>query len=148
MLALGVFLAVFVFYSFIQPHLEISKSVGNSIFGGASSGFFSGVIGTGGAIRAAFLSAVRVKKTAYVATSAALSLTADLTRIPIYIKSGFLPTVHYMTIPLLFIIAIVSAFIGKKIIHMIPQERFRKLVLTAILLVSFKFIYEGILPFF
>jgi len=40
-----------------------------------------------------------------------------------------------------------AKFTGKKIVNIVPQKTFRKVVLIAIELVSLKFIYEGIIYF-
>jgi uncharacterized membrane protein YfcA len=41
-------------------------------------------------------------------------------------------------------IALAGSFIGRKIVRRIDQEKFRKMVLVAIILVSIKFIIDGL----
>jgi uncharacterized membrane protein YfcA len=48
-------------------------------------------------------------------------------------------------IPILFGIALAGAFLGRSIAKRINQEFFRKSVLIAIILVSIKFIIDGVL---
>ncbi|MFO8164500.1 MAG: hypothetical protein R6T98_08195, partial [Desulfatiglandales bacterium] len=57
-----------------------------------------------------------------ISTAAAISLAVDITRIPVYISSGFLPEELIIYIPFLFLIAVTGSFIGKKIVGKIPQR--------------------------
>lgn len=141
---LGVFLIVFSLISLLKPKFSFSPSARNSFVGGSLSGFFAGLIGTGGALRGAFLTSFNLKKSVYIATAAAISLAVDVTRIPIYFGSGFLEEQFYYYVPLLFFLAISGSFAGKKIVNKISQPTFKKLVLAVIILVSSKFVYDGI----
>jgi uncharacterized membrane protein YfcA len=114
------------------------------LIGGSLSGFFAGLIGTGGALRGAFLTSFNLEKSVYISTAAAVSLAVDVTRIPVYFGSGFLESQFYYYIPILFIIAILGSFTGNKIVNKIPQSKFRKFVLLTIALVSLIFVYDGI----
>ncbi|MBI4152315.1 sulfite exporter TauE/SafE family protein [Candidatus Woesearchaeota archaeon] len=142
-LILGLFLGGYVLLVW-NGRFTLTPTKRNSIIGGGLSGFLAGLIGTGGALRGAFLTAFRLEKAAYIATAAVISLAVDLTRIPIYWKSGFLPDELVYFIPILFVIALAGSFIGTKIVRRIPQPRFKKWVLIALGLVSLKFIVDGI----
>src|SRR3989338_3664126 len=89
-LLLGLFLLTFSIISLIKPRFKFKPSTRNAIIGGGLSGFLAGLIGTGGALRGAFLTAFNLKKKVYIATIAVIALTADITRIPIYLGAGFL----------------------------------------------------------
>jgi len=145
-LILGLFLIIYVFIS-LNEDFSVKPTTRNSILGGSLSGFFAGLIGTGGAIRGAFLTSFKLEKSVYISTAAFISLAVDLTRIPIYLGSGFLPTDLIYFIPLLFVIAIAGSFIGKRIVQKVPHGVFRRIVLLAISLAGLKFIYEGIAYF-
>jgi hypothetical protein len=140
---LGVFLIVFSLASLSKPEISFSPSAKNSFVGGSLSGFFAGLIGTGGALRGAFLTSFNLEKSVYIATAAAISLAVDITRIPIYFGSGFLEQQFYYYIPILFLLAISGSFTGKKIVNRVSQPTFRRFVLVAIILVSLKFVYDG-----
>ena len=142
--ALGVFLLLFAIISLVKPGAKFMPLQRNAILGGGLSGFLAGLIGTGGALRGAFLTAFSLKKGTYIATAAAIALAVDITRIPIYLGSGFLQPQFYSAIPLLFVIALAGSYTGRKIVDKIPQSLFRKIVLLAIAAVSVKFVYEGI----
>ena len=146
-LILGIFLLIFSISSIVKPDLKFKPSNKNAIIGGGLSGFLAGLIGTGGALRGAFLTAFNLKKNIYIATAAAIALAVDITRIPIYFGSGFLESKFYIYIPLLFVTAIAGSYTGKKIVDKIPQSSFRKFVLCLIAVISLKFIYDGILFF-
>src|SRR3989338_8337592 len=141
---LGIFLLLYSITMLFKPSVSFPATKKNSVIGGSISGFLAGLIGTGGALRGAFLTAFNLKKEVYIATSAAIALAVDLTRIPIYISGGFLPQEFYYFIPILFLLAISGSFIGRKIVDRIPQARFKRLVLAAIALVSLKFIADGL----
>ncbi|MDD3715553.1 MAG: sulfite exporter TauE/SafE family protein [Candidatus Marinimicrobia bacterium] len=141
---LGIFLIIYVILFLWKPQLKAKPGIRNSLIGGGLSGFFAGLIGTGGALRGAFLSSFNLEKSVYISTAAAISLAVDITRIPVYFSSGFLPREMLIYIPFLFLVAIAGSFIGKKIVNKIPQKIFRKIVLICIGLVSIKFIYDGI----
>jgi len=83
-------------------------------------------------------------KEKYIATSAVVALGTDVTRIPYYITAGFLPEQYYYLIPFLFVSAFLGSYVGRKIVTRIDQEKFKKLVLIAIILVSVKFVLDGI----
>ncbi|MBI4151361.1 sulfite exporter TauE/SafE family protein [Candidatus Woesearchaeota archaeon] len=141
---LGLFLVFYVLLSW-KNHFFLQPTMRNNLLGGSLSGFFAGLIGTGGALRGAFLASMRLEKSAYIATAALISLAVDLTRIPIYLASGFLTPDLFYAVPFLVIIALLGSFTGKKIVRYIPQKMFRRIVLVAIGVIGLKFVYEGIL---
>lgn len=144
-LVLGIFLFVFSLISLHTPNFSFSANKRNNFVGGILSGFFAGLIGTGGALRGAFLTSFKLEKSVYIATAAAISLAVDITRIPVYFGSGFLEQQFYYYIPILFVLAISGSFVGKKIVNKISQPTFRKIVLVALILISLKFVYDGII---
>ncbi|MGB9937030.1 MAG: sulfite exporter TauE/SafE family protein [Methanobacterium sp.] len=144
-LILGIFLLIFSILSLKSPKLRFKQSNSTAVFGGGLSGFFAGLIGTGGVIRGAFLTSFSLKKVRYIAAAAAIALAVDLTRLPVYIINGFLNSFFYYLIPLIFIMAIFGSYIGKNIVNKISQDFFRKIVLVAIALVSLNFIIRGLI---
>ncbi len=144
-LVLGAFLLLFSLGSLARPGFNFRPTKENAVAGGAVSGFFAGLIGTGGALRAAFLNAFGLKKGVYIATAAAIALAVDVTRVPIYFGSGFLSPEFYWHIPLLLIVALAGSYTGRKVVDKIPQKIFRKVVLVAIAAISLKLVYDGVL---
>src|SRR3989338_5592002 len=121
-LCLGIFLLIFAIVSFIKPSFKFRASKKNAVIGGSVSGFLAGLIGTGGALRSVFLTSFNTRKNVYIATAAAIAIAVDITRIPIYFKSGFLEPKFYASLPILFVIAIAGSYLGKKIVDKIQQN--------------------------
>ena len=140
---LGMFLVIYAGISFWKENLKIKPSMLNSILGGGLSGFLAGLIGTGGALRGAFLTAFGLPKERYIATAAAIALAVDLTRIPVYFAEGFLSNQYYWYAPFLLAIAFVGSFTGKQVVKRIPQSKFKRIVLIAILFIGLKFVSDS-----
>ena len=143
-LILGIFLITTSASFLIKPGLKLPANTGTFIAGGSATGFITALVGTGGALRAILLQGFNIEKVKYIATAATIALATDITRIPVYISQGFLTQQYYLYLPLLFVIALAGSFIGRKIVKKIDQEKFRKMVLVAIILVSIKFIIDGV----
>lgn len=142
---LGIFLIIFVLLSLLTHKIKLKLNKRNAILGGSLSGFFAGLIGTGGALRSAFLTSFNLKKTTYIATISIISLTVDLTRVPIYLFNNFLPHNLYLTIPIMLIIAITGTYIGKKLVLKINQKLFTLIILILIALAGIKLLIESLM---
>ena len=143
-LMLGIFLIALSVIFLIKPKLAFPANSKMLVLGGGISGFIVGLIGTGGALRATFLTGLKLDKEKYIATAAVIALGTDATRIPSYISNGFLTEQYYYFIPILFAIALGGSFVGRKIVNRINQEKFKKVVLIAVILASIKFIVDGV----
>jgi len=140
---LGVFLIIFSIVSWWKPHLKLGNSQLTCALGGCCSGFFTGLIGLGGALRSSVLISFQLEKNIYVATSALIALCNDITRIPTYLWRGIVEnTDYYKMIPLLFVIAYLGVRTGKLLIDKINQDMFRKLLLGALLLAGLKILFS------
>lgn len=146
-LLLGIFLISLSVTFLVRPKLAFPSNTRSLLLGGGISGFIVGLIGTGGALRAAFLTGLKIDKEKYIATAAVIALGTDATRIPTYLANGFLAEQYYYFIPILFGIALAGSFVGRKIVGRIDQAKFKKMVLIAIILASIKFIIDGIVAF-
>jgi hypothetical protein len=140
---LGAFLIIISALFLVKPSLKVPTNRNIVIAGGGISGLITGLVGTGGALRATFLTGFNLEKTKYIATAAVIALGTDITRIPLYVSQGFLLQQYYYYIPILAATAIGGSYIGKKIVGKIDQNRFRKIVLVAIIIVSINFIISG-----
>jgi uncharacterized membrane protein YfcA len=83
-LAIGLLLMLFVLIELLPRLRDLSVPPRYMALGGLLSGFFGGVSGMQGALRAAFLSRAGLSKEAYVGTGAAIASLIDLTRIGVY----------------------------------------------------------------
>ncbi len=146
-LILGVFLISLSAVFLIRPKLAFPASTKMLALGGGASGFIVGLIGTGGALRAAFLTGVKMEKEKYIATAAVIALGTDATRIPSYLAGGFLGEQYYYLVPILFAVAVGGSYIGRRIVGRIDQAKFKKMVLVAVMLASAKFIADGVTAF-
>ena len=147
-IVLGVFLIVYALVSLVKKEVRVSANSRNAVVGGGLSGFFAGLIGTGGVLRGAFLTAFGLEKSVYIATATVISVAVDITRIPVYVASGFLEPQFYLSVLILAVLAILGSFVGNRIVKHIPQSAFLKIVLVAIILVSIKLVYDGFFQVF
>jgi uncharacterized membrane protein YfcA len=144
-LILGIFLIVTSVSFLAKLGLKFPANTGTFIIGGSITGFITALVGTGGALRATLLQGFNIEKIKYIATAATIALATDASRIPIYILQGFMTEQYLVYLPALFGIALAGSFIGRRMVKMINQEVFRRIVLIAIILVSIKFIVDGLL---
>lgn len=89
------------------------------------------------------MNSFHLPKEQYIATIASVALLVDMTRIPIYFSQGFLPYEYFVLIPVLFVIALVGSYIGKKIACHFSDESFRKYILGAVVLLSIALVLQG-----
>ena len=98
------------------------------------SGFLTGWVGTGGAIRGVALILLGLEKEVFVATSAGIDVGSDLLRAAIYIHSGFMDWKRWALIPLLALAAGLGVFFGRLFLRHINQVQFERLVAVTIFL--------------
>ncbi len=141
-LAAGIFLIIFSIYSLINPRWILPQKNYILISGGLLSGFTSGLIGLGGAIRSAFLISTSIPKETYVATMAAISLVTDIARCSTYIIRGSLESQYYWYIPVLFVVGYLGTWAGVKLLKQFTDSIVRRAVLVVLSLVSVCFIFN------
>lgn len=132
-LYLGIFLVILSALLLILPRLQLAPTLFNSIAGGGMAGFAAGLMGTGGAIRGIVLSAFKLEKNIFIATSAAIDMGVDLSRTAIYLGSDYMSFDLFWMIPVLAVISFIGSWIGKWILMKIPQAVFQYIVLFLIL---------------
>lgn len=98
------------------------------------SGFFTGLVGTGGALRGAALGTLSLSKETFIVTSASIDLGGDILRASVYLWNGYMDWTHWFYIPLLMVSAYMGTQIGKKILHHFSKEQFEKIVRVFIFL--------------
>jgi uncharacterized membrane protein YfcA len=135
-LGMNVIIFLLAMYMISGHHKRIKESNTNLYLGGTLSGFFAGLIGTGGAIRGITLAAFNLEKDAFIATSAIIDMGVDVSRAGVYIASGYFQREHVILIPFLIIISIAGSYVGKRILNYIPEKVFQYIVLGVILLTS------------
>ncbi|TWO33496.1 sulfite exporter TauE/SafE family protein [Seonamhaeicola sediminis] len=135
-LILGIFLIILALLFLIKKELVINPVKRNAIFGGSLSGFSAGLLGTGGAIRGLTMAAFNLEKSVFIATSAFIDFLIDFSRTFVYYYNGFIHKHDLIYVPFLLVIGIVGTAIGKKILNYIPQDKFKKISLSLILIIG------------
>ncbi len=114
--------------------------------GGFGSGFFGGLTGHQGALRAMFLQKRLPDKVSYAATASVLALAVDITRIPIYIFfEGSAILDEYVLILALVIAAVVGVNLGKVWLTKWKQSRIRAGILIAIVASGLAYMVEAMI---
>lgn len=139
---LGIFLIGFSLFFIVFSQKVISPNRKNAIIGGVFSGFSAGLLGTGGAIRGLTMAAFNLSKNTFIATSAFIDFMIDLSRSVVYYNNGYIHTHDLKYVPFLFVIGVVGTYLGKKILHYIPQDKFRMLSLILILIIGGVTLYK------
>lgn len=130
---LGVFLIVLSLLFLIKKNLVIKDGSTQAIVGGTMSGFLAGLLGTGGAVRGITMAAFNLEKSVFIATSAVIDFGVDFTRTVVYFFNGFINSNNLVYVPFLVVIGWVGTWIGKRTLHYIPQDKFRRISLMLIL---------------
>lgn len=100
---------------------------------GGLSGFFGGVVGNQGGLRAATLSAFGLAPAVFVATSTVIGVVIDLVRTPVYLyRTG--ADLEALWIPIAIMLAgvIAGTLLGERLLLGLSHERFRVIVSTAV----------------
>ena len=135
-LFLGLFLVILALLFLIKKELIINPVRRNALIGGSLSGFSAGLLGTGGAIRGLTMAAFNLEKNVFIATSAFIDFLIDFSRTFVYYYYGFIHKHDLIYVPFLLIIGIVGTAIGKKFLNYIPQDKFKKISLSLILIIG------------
>ena len=115
-LVVGILMLLFAVLDFIPWSKNFSFGKRHFVLGGFLSGFFGGLSGHQGALRAAFLAKSNLSAEVFISTSVCLSLLIDMVRIPIYFTSDQGSVAQYwQTILLACMCAFLGSFFGKKL---------------------------------
>ena len=134
---LGVFFIVYVLFLFKEKDWKMPESTVGALIGGTLSGFFSGIFGVGGAIRAAFLSAYSLKKTVFIFTAGAIGIFIDSGRIVKYLQDGvFFDNTTLIALALCIPVSFLGGYVGRKVSDKVPEQGFRTLICIALLLMG------------
>lgn len=142
---LGLFLIFYVVFLLFKPKWKLKTSNASAIVGGSLSGFFAGIFGVGGAIRSTFLSTYNLPKSVFIFTSGAIGLLIDASRITQYFSSGIRLNQNLL-IALIFSVPIsfLGAYLAKRLVDKIPQNKFRITIAIAILIVGIRYFFIAV----
>ena len=144
-LLLGLVLLGYMVLSTVTSRVRLVASLRNRLVGGSIYGFSAGLIGTGGPIRGALLSAFQLAPQTYISTSGAISFLVDLIRVPTYLLNGFLQPRYYIYIPFLFLVAITGAVMSRQLVARTSSTKFRHVIRLAIGSIGLKLFVENLL---
>lgn len=111
---------------------------------GALSGFFGGVVGNQGGLRAAALAQFRLKPAAFVATSTVIGVLIDLVRSPVYVlRSGDRLWTMWALVSIMTLGVVAGTLAGERILLGLSHERFRTIVSAAVGLLGVWFLVRS-----
>ena len=128
MKGLGAFLILWSALYFVRGKDQTRMPVWAAIGLSAVSGFSTGLLGTGGAIRGMALASLNIERHAFVMLSSAIDFFGDLLRAGIYLESGFMDWSQWYYLPLLGLAAILGTYLGRHLLGLIDQKKFEKIV--------------------
>lgn len=141
---MGGFMIAYSLWMLIRKGWYVNPTRLNAGILGGVSGFLTGLIGTGGAIRAAGLVSFNLSKEAFIATSAAIDFGNDMGRFWVYFGKGYFPTENWMVAVLLFPMAYAGSWIGKRLVQRLSTDSFRKIILYLILAIGLLTLYNSV----
>lgn len=148
LLLVGVALVVLPVLSVTERWTKIRLPESEDRIGGFGSGFFGGLTGHQGALRAMFLQKRLPDKAEYAATAAVLALVVDATRIPVYVAlEGWQILEAGWLIVGLVLAAILGVQLGKRWLKKWKSERIRIGILIAIVLSGVMYVHEALVAF-
>ncbi|HUJ27056.1 MAG TPA: sulfite exporter TauE/SafE family protein [Myxococcales bacterium] len=105
--------------------------------GGALSGFFGGLTGEQGGLRAAAMLGLGCEKEVFVATATATAIVVDLVRLPVYVATRWSDLPEAIA-PALVSSAgvVVGVLAGGRVLRKVPQHRFGQVVSAVLLLIG------------
>lgn len=110
---------------------------------GLLSGFFGGVAGNQGGLRAAALTAFGLAPAAFVATSTVIGVFIDLARIPVYLRNAGTQMLElWGLIGLLGAGVLLGTLAGERLLLGLSRQRFRTLISLAIGLLGIWFLFS------
>lgn len=140
---LGVFLIGLSLVYLLQKDSDLFNGRFTPYLGGALSGFLTGMLGSGGAVRSLALAGFELTPFAFTATSTLIDFGGDIFRLNIYLSKGYLHKDEYFYIPFLMVAAFAANLLAQKWLKRIPREKFKKIVLTFVLLTGFVSLITG-----
>ena len=146
LLIVGIALVVLPLLSITEGWTNFRLPEAEDRIGGFGSGFFGGLTGHQGALRAMFLQKRLPDKAEYAATAAVLALVVDLTRIPVYVAlEGWQILDAGWLILGLVLAAVLGVQLGKRWLKKWKSDTIRNGILIAIVASGLMYIREAAL---
>ena len=144
LLIVGVALVVLPLLSISERWTNVRLPDAEDRIGGFGSGFFGGLTGHQGALRAMFLQKRLPNKTEYAATAAVLALVVHVTRVPVYVAlEGWQILDAGWLIVGLVLAAVLGVHLGKRWLKKWKSDTIRNGILVAIVASGVLYIREA-----
>ncbi len=141
---IGLFLCTLIITSYKQIHWKFKKKERTALFGGSVSGFFAGLTGIGGALRAAFLSVFDLSKTAFISTLAFIAIITDTARLIVYSPTAkTFPESLWQTLIICIPVSFFGVWIAQKTVLYISEKTFRNIVTISLFVIGLKLVIFG-----
>lgn len=131
-------LAIFALFDIIPRLSRLQFDTKYLPLGGFLSGFFGGLSGNQGALRAAFLIRANLTKESFIATGVVIACLIDISRLSVYMRQIFNlgGQLNYTLILIATLSAFAGAFIGNKLLKKITVITLKYIVAVMLLLFS------------
>lgn len=139
---LGLFIMTLAIVFFFKNKIISSLTSRNAVFTVALSGFLTGLLGTGGALRGIALASIRLEKSAFVALSSGIDIGGDILRASVYLYNDYFDWSHWFFIPLLIVAGYGGSYLGKIVLNKIEQKQFEKIVMAFVFLSGLMLLIE------
>lgn len=138
---MGIFLVLYVVLVRWYARYHFPAEMKFAILGGSLAGFFAGVFGFSGAIRALFLSSFALPKEEYILTSHLLELGVDITRSGTYLAHGVvLGSVLYWSLLLAPFTLVIGAYVARSLVMRASSHQFENIVTWALFIEGVRFV--------
>lgn len=142
---LGSFLVILSLIFLSQKESNVFHGRFTPYLGGGLSGFLTGLLGSGGAVRSLALSGFELTPFAFTATSTLIDLGGDIFRLNVYLGKGYLNKEHCFYIPILMVVAFSANWLARRWLEKIPREKFKKIVLTFVFITGIISLVSGVI---
>jgi uncharacterized membrane protein YfcA len=138
--SMGIFLVAYVILVRWYARYHFPAEMKFAILGGSLAGFFAGVFGFSGAIRALFLSSFALPKEEYILTSHLLELGIDVTRAGSYLAHGVvLGPVLYWSLLLAPLTLVIGAYCARMLVQHVSSHQFENIITWALFIEGVRF---------
>ena len=132
-LVMGLLILGFAVFELVPRFQKMRVAPKYLSFGGMLSGFFGGLSGHQGALRAAFLTPLKLTPAEFVATQAVLAVMVDTARLLVYgwafvVLKNSTVEIPWQLVSVACLAAFLGAVLGKKLLKKVTMESIRLLV--------------------
>jgi len=135
---LGLLVLMYVLNRFVKFFREPNVGERGLVFTGVVYGFFSGLVGTGSAIKAPVLLSYGLRKESFAGTHGVTGLVLNAIKIGLYLASGILTFEDFPFGLILVVVGVLGLQTGKYFLHKVSPRLFERLVIVMLSLASIK----------